>query len=242
MPKPRTNVRRSSTTPITAAECVRTGTGTATVRVEVEKRVTVAVVWAPVERERYVAVETDSSNDVLTLAVFVFVFVFVPEDRAVLVRVPAKLVECDVPRTVPAVLVWVAAVACFPAVDSAWCVVPLLSSLSVCQDGVRRLHEKARRDSRMCGRGRMSMSVCGVMGLVFILEVRSLEHRGGHRRCTTERKDARHGEQTEQDARDIHHRTSRADEPERTRSGCEGGGRHWAETTHSETQAHQPNL
>lgn len=89
-------------------------------RVEVEKRVTVAVVCAPVERERYVAVDTDSAYDVLVPAVFVL------EDRAVLVCVPAKLVERDVPEacTVP---VWVLVPVVCVAAAGAWCVVASLS-------------------------------------------------------------------------------------------------------------------
>lgn len=133
IPTPTTAVLRSTLSrPAAAAECARRGTGTAIVRVEVEKRVTVAVVCGPVERERYVAVETEYANDVLTLATFVFVFVFVAEDRAVLVRVPAKLVEWDV-CTVP-VAACAVAVACVAAADSAArCVVPSLSKLSVCR-------------------------------------------------------------------------------------------------------------
>ena len=139
----------------------------------VEKRVTVAVVCAPVERERYVAVNTESENDVLTLAVFVFVFVLVPEERAVLVRVPAKLVECDVavpeaPYAVPvrvvacAVLVLVCAVvACVSAAESAPCVVPLLSSLSVrwCQTRLRRSSREVG-GAHVCAAGTVCLCVC----------------------------------------------------------------------------------
>ena len=123
---------------------------------------TVAVVCAPVERERYVAVDTRTSNDVLTLAVVVFVFAFlvVPEERAVLVRVPAKLVECDVPeapRAVP-VLVAVCAVVPVACVSAPW-VVPLLSSLSDrwCQMGVGLRGTWIRAWTHVCAAGAVAL-------------------------------------------------------------------------------------
>ena len=124
---------------------------------------TVAVVCAPVERERYVAVDTIVSNDVLTLAVVVFVFAFlvVPEERAVLVRVPAKLVECDVPeapRAVPVLVAVCAVVACVSAESAPWDV-PLLSSLSDrwCQMGVGLRRTWIRAWTHVCAAGAVAL-------------------------------------------------------------------------------------